>query len=59
MTDTKSQDESPKEAIAKKVVTKKRRYFFPRHGKSVEANSIEEAEKSLDDQTKQDKDGDV
>ncbi len=33
-------DEQPKKKIAKKVVSTKRRYFFPHHNQSVEADTI-------------------
>lgn len=56
MNKAKSADEQPKEAIAKKVVTAKRRYFVPDHGVSVEANSPEEAVKLA---AKQEKEGDA
>ncbi len=41
--ETKSADEQPKKAIAKRVITPKQRYFFPSHGLSIEAESNEKA----------------
>ncbi len=46
-TTNKTPDETPKKAIAKKVVTAKRQYFFPSHGVSIEAESTEQAESAF------------
>jgi hypothetical protein len=52
----KTPEEEPREEIAKKVITKKRQYFMPGKGKSVEAASIEEA---INKVTEKDEDKDV
>lgn len=52
MTDTKTPDEQPKAQIAKKVISAKRKYFFPARGAEVEASSPEEAEQLMKRQTK-------
>jgi hypothetical protein len=36
-------EEQPKKAIAKSLITAKRKYFFPTTGKSIEANGLDEA----------------
>lgn len=48
-----SADEQPKKAVAKKVVTPKRRYFFPSTGISLVAGSLADAQKLHDKQIKQ------
>lgn len=45
---TPTPDELPKKAVAKKVVTSKRRYFVPAHGVSVDAESVEDAVKQAE-----------
>lgn len=55
---SKSADEQPKEEVAKRVISSKRRYFVPEHGISVEADSPEEAAKAAAKLVKQE-DGDA
>lgn len=45
-------EELSKREVAKEVITPKKRYFFPEEGKSVEAETQEEAEKKLNIKTK-------
>lgn len=40
---TQTPEEKPKEEVGKSVITPKKRYFLPEAGKSVEADSLEEA----------------
>lgn len=40
---TQTPEEKPKEEVGKSVITQKKRYFLPEAGKSVEADSLEEA----------------
>jgi hypothetical protein len=40
-------DEQPKRKLANRVVTSKRKYFLPDHGVSVEAATLEEAQKKV------------
>jgi len=40
---TQTPEEKPKEEVGKSVITPKKRYFLPEAGKSVEADSFEEA----------------
>lgn len=47
MNDKPSADEMPKKKVAKRVISPKRRYYFPTLGKSVEATSREEAEAAV------------
>lgn len=42
---TQTTEEKPKEEIGKSVITPKKRYFYPEAGRSVEADSKEEADK--------------
>ena len=44
----KTTEELPKEEVAKKVVTPNKHYFFPEKGKSVQAESLEEAQKKVE-----------
>lgn len=46
MSSTATPDETPKQAVAKKVVTQKRLYFLPDQGVSVKAASLDEAIKA-------------
>lgn len=48
-------DEQPKKDIAKKVVTPKRKYFFPAHSHlgEIEGDTPQEAETNLKSQLKQ------
>jgi hypothetical protein len=48
MVKTPTSDEHPKNDIAKRVITPKRRYFMPEAGVSVEAESTEDAIKQLE-----------
>lgn len=58
MTDSKSAEEKPKNEVAKRVVTPKRKYFFPEEGVTVEAEDSVEAATKLK-KSKQVKEGDV
>lgn len=44
---TPTPDEQPKQAVAKKLVTEKRRWFFPQHSINVVADDIVQAEQKL------------
>lgn len=48
-------DETPKQQIARKVITAKRRYFFPQHSLSVEAESQEAAQALVEAKLKEQK----
>jgi len=50
-----SADEQPKQAVAKKVVTPKRRYFFPSTGVSIVATSLDSAQTMHQKQLKKSK----
>lgn len=53
-----SADEQPKAQIAKKVVATKRQYFFPEHGRTVEAESADKALAMIEkDNNRKDGDG--
>lgn len=52
-TATITPDEQPKKETAKKVVTPKRKYFFPDHSVEVEADSQDEAVKLATKSNKQ------
>lgn len=59
--DEPTPDELPKREIAKRVITPKRRYFVPEYGRSVEAESLDEAAKLAKKQAAkkaEDKEGD-
>lgn len=49
MSDSKTNEELPKKELAQKVITPKRRYFFPEHGKSVEADDYADAVQKMKD----------
>ncbi len=40
-------DEQPKKAMAKRVITPKRKYFLPFEGKTFEADDLADVEKQL------------
>jgi hypothetical protein len=42
-TTTPTPDEQSQKSVAAKVITEKRKYFFPVEGKTVEATSLESA----------------
>jgi hypothetical protein len=59
MTTALSADEEPKDKIAKKVITPKRRYFVPEYGVSVLAESAEEAAEKATKLKDTEEDGDA
>jgi hypothetical protein len=58
MSTTTTPDETPKQQIAKKVITPKRKYFLPEAGVEVEATSLENAVNAVTKQTNDVKAGD-
>lgn len=57
---TPTPDETPKQSIAKRVVTPKRKYFFPELGRVYEASSLADAQKLASQQVTEDqKEGDA
>lgn len=43
MSETQLPDEQPKKQVAKRVITRTRRYFLPAHNVSVKATSLDQA----------------
>lgn len=61
MDDPQTPDEKSKRQLAKKVIAAKRKYFIPKHGLTVEAESVDDAvtkaQELHDSQSTEDSDG--